>query len=123
MTDYDSKEHGYIPHRGQDRFVCPRCGCGTFRYYPQSVAVRLFHYGTCLGGIRHTEVGTVPILGYPLGYSDCIALNTMWKHYGISKRVRIRQGFPQIISVEEGGEESPSPDQRPPRSATSSEHK
>lgn len=71
-----------------------------FRAEWEGDTIRLFHYGTYIGGVRLGERNTA-ILGNAMSVGDRLALNTMWKHYQCGRRVFLRKGRTVVESINE----------------------
>jgi len=71
----------------------------TREYRGAEIRYRLLHYDQVLGGvIVRPEGDSIAILGRVSQPSDAKALNTMWRHFGIEKRVRIEDGEVRVSS-------------------------
>ena len=71
----------------------------TREFHGAEIRYKLLHYDRVLGGvIVRPEGDNVPIIGRVSQPSDAKALNTMWRHFGIEKRVRIEDGEVRVSS-------------------------
>lgn len=61
---------------------------GHFKLEKDGDTIKLYHYGTSLGGVRFGDKKRI-ILGYPITMSDKVALNTVWKYYQMGRRVHL----------------------------------
>lgn len=64
-------------------------GNGQYKIEKRDNTLKLYHYGVPLGGVRFEGEEKKVILGWPVSLSDRRALNTMWKYYGVGKRVHL----------------------------------
>lgn len=65
----------------------------TYRIVRTGDTVKLYHYSVCLGGVRLVWSETpIAILGSVVSRGDRMALNTLYNHFGVPRRVRLLHG-------------------------------
>lgn len=81
---------------------CQKVKCaGQYLARREFGGISLYHYGVLLGKVRPVGDGYICVLGYPTSQFDVRALNGMWAHYKVGRRVYREKGKIKVEAIDE----------------------